>query len=131
RPGGGTRRRPSRRRPSTPWPTSRAIPSLSRWTDAAMPMPPYTVVCTSRGCGRPAVYKIAARWSDGVTQELKTYALSCAQCLAAWFRRSRAKQAACRLTPGETLEPPGVYSLERGRRDAEIHRLRDVEEKLG
>src|SRR6516165_1234233 len=95
-----------------------------------MPMPPYPISCYTRGCGQLAVYKIAARWSDGVTGELKTYALSCAQCLPDWFRRSRAKQAACRLAPGETLESPGIYSLERGRRDVEIHRLLDLEKEL-
>ena len=37
-----------------------------------MPMPPYPVLCYRPGCGKPAVYKIAARWSDGVTEELTT-----------------------------------------------------------
>src|SRR5262249_39941070 len=32
-----------------------------------MPMSPYPVICYRPGCGRPALYKIAARWSDGVT----------------------------------------------------------------
>jgi len=95
-----------------------------------MPMPPYPISCYTRGCGNPAVYKIAARWSDGVTQELKTYALCCSACLADWFRRGRQKQAACRLAKGEKLEPPGIFSLERGRRDTEINRLRDFEEQL-
>ena len=81
-----------------------------------MPMPPYPISCFTPACSRPAKYKIAARWSDGVTGELKTYALSCAVCLADWFRRSREKQAACRLAPGETLESPSIYELERGRR---------------
>src|SRR5262245_45543097 len=79
-----------------------------------MPMPPYPLLGYHNGCVRPAVYKIAARWSDGITQELKTYALSCAACLPEWFRLSREKQKACRLAPNETLEPPGIYSLERG-----------------
>jgi len=95
-----------------------------------MPMPAYPILCYRKGCGKPAVYKIAARWSDGVTRELKTYALSCADCLPDWFRRSLAKQKVCRLAAGETLETPGIYSLERGRRDVEIHRLRDLEDKL-
>jgi hypothetical protein len=95
-----------------------------------MPMPPYPVCCYRPGCGRPAVYKIAARWSDGVTHELKTYALSCEECLAEWFRASRAKQAACRTAAGETLEPPGVYELARGRRDQQLTRRADVEERL-
>src|SRR5437588_196787 len=90
-----------------------------------MPMPPYPIFCYTRGCGKPALYKIAARWSDGVTRELKTYGLCCADCLPDWFHGSRQKQAACRLARGETLEPPGIFSLERGRRDTEINRLRD------
>jgi hypothetical protein len=93
-------------------------------------MPPYPVCCYRPGCGRPAVYKIAARWSDGVTHELKTYALSCEDCLPEWFRTSRAKQAACRLASGETLEPPGVYELARGRRDRQLTRRQDLEAQL-
>ncbi len=93
-------------------------------------MPPYPIVCSRPGCGKLAVYKIAARWSDGVTQELKTYALCCADCLPDLFCRSREKQAACRLTPGETLDTPGIFALERGRRDVEIPRLRELEQSL-
>jgi hypothetical protein len=95
-----------------------------------MPMPPYAVLCTTRGCARPAVHKIAARWSDGITQELKTYALCCSECLAAAFRASRTKQSACRTAKGETLEPPGVYELHRGRRDAQLVRREDLEREL-
>jgi hypothetical protein len=95
-----------------------------------MPMPPYPISCYTKGCGKPAIYKIAARWSDGVTQELKTYALCCADCLPDWFRRSREKQAACRLARGEILEAPAIFSLERGRRDTEINRLRELEDQL-
>ena len=97
----------------------------------AMPMPPYPVLCYRRGCGQLAVYKIAASWSDGVTQELKTYALSCADCLAAWFRSSRAKQAGCRLVQSEHLDPPGIYHLERGQRDQRLRRLPELEGQLG
>jgi len=93
-------------------------------------MPPYPVHCYRRGCGRPAVYKIAARWSDGVTSELKTYALACAECLPDWFRQSRAKQAACRTAPGETLEPPGVYLIQAGHRDRQLQRLPELEARL-
>ncbi len=95
-----------------------------------MPMPPYPVLCYRPGCGHPALYKIAARWSDGLTQELKTYALCCQDCLPGWFERSRQKQAACRLAPGEILEAPGVFALERGKRDNEIERLRELEKQL-
>jgi hypothetical protein len=96
-----------------------------------MPMPPYPLFCYRRDCGKPAVYKIAARWSDGVTSELKTYGLSCEACLAEWYRLARQKQAACRLTPGETLEPPGIYRIEAGQRDKQLERLPDLEGQLG
>jgi hypothetical protein len=93
-------------------------------------MPSYPLRCYSSGCEELAAYKIAARWSDGVTQELKTYALTCSACLAEWFRRSRAKQAACRLAPGETLQSPGIYELARGSRDSQLVRRDDLEQQL-
>jgi hypothetical protein len=90
----------------------------------------YAIHCYRSGCRNLAVYKIAARWSDGHTEELKTYALSCPDCLPYWFGRSREKQAACRLAAGETLELPGIYHLERGARDRGLQRLVDLERQL-
>ena len=95
-----------------------------------MPMPPYPLTCYTKSCQHPAVYKIAARWSDGVVSELKTYGLCCADHLQDWYARARTSQASCRLTPGEILEEPGVYQLQRGERDQALHRLPDVEAKL-
>jgi hypothetical protein len=95
-----------------------------------MPMPPYQVFCSSPGCKNPAEYKIAGRWSDGVVGELKTYGLCCDEHLREAFGRAREKQKLCRLTPGETLEPPGVYHLRRGRRDQALERLTELEQRL-
>ncbi len=95
-----------------------------------MPMPPYSVICYRPGCGQPAVYKIAARWRDGVTEELKTYALCCPHCLAELYQRSRPKHAACRLASGEILEPPGIYELARGRHDFQLSRRGDLEVQM-
>ena len=95
-----------------------------------MPMPSYPVLCTLAGCCRPATYKIAARWSDGSTAELKTYALCCQECLDAAFGRSLARYAACRTIRGETLEMPGVYELARGHHDQELQRRTDLEKAL-
>jgi hypothetical protein len=96
-----------------------------------MPMPPYPLLCYTPGCGQPAQYKIAARWSDGATRELKTYALTCRDCLPEWFRQSRRKQASCRLTAGETLDLPAIFHLERGYRDRQLLRLEELEREMG
>lgn len=95
-----------------------------------MPMPSYPVLCYAAGCSHPAAFKIAARWSDGVQSELKTYGLCCEACLPTWFRRAVDKQRVCRLTPGETIETPGIYQVERGLKDQQLHRLEDREREL-
>ena len=95
-----------------------------------MPMPQYPVLCYTKGCGKEAKFKIAANWSDGITGELKTYTLSCPDCLSAWFQESCARQAKCRTVAGETLEPPGVYYLQRGQHDQQLRRAADIETAL-
>ena len=95
-----------------------------------MAMPSYPIYCYTKGCKNLATHKIAARWSDGVVSELKTYALCCADCLPAWFRQSRAKQQAGRLTAGETLEACGIYELQRGTRDQQLERKPEMEQQL-
>jgi hypothetical protein len=95
-----------------------------------MPMPPYPVQCYRAGCNSLAAYKIAASWSDGITHELKTYALCCADCLKFFYQLSCRKQAACRLAPGEKLERPGIYEVVRGKRDQELVRQPHLEEQF-
>src|SRR5262245_29971605 len=95
-----------------------------------MPMSPYPVLCYAAGCSAPAVYKVAARWSDGITHELKTYALACPECLPKLFASATAKRVACRLAVGESLEAPGVYELARGERDRALTRRPDLEAQL-
>jgi hypothetical protein len=93
-------------------------------------MRPYFIRCYQPGCPNEAVYKLAARWSDGLTSELKTYGLVCESCLADWYARSLAKQAACRRAPNESLDTPGIYRLQPNRRDAQLDRLPDLEQRL-
>ena len=90
-------------------------------------MSSYPVLCYAPGCARPAQFKIAARWSDGLTHELKTYYLACADCLSSLYRSAILKRAACRLAPGETLNEPGIYELHRGERDMTLKRRADLE----
>ena len=95
-----------------------------------MPMPPYRVVCYEPGCSHEAAYKIAARWSDGLTGELKTYGLTCAEHLPVWFHKSLAKQQACRKAKNEILERPSIYRLARGASDVALARLEELERRL-
>ena len=87
----------------------------------------YSVRCSRPECGAPALYKVAAAWSDGTTRELKTYYHSCAGCLRDHFRAAGVKQRLCRLTAGETLDSPGVYELASGAADHALARRRDLE----
>ena len=95
-----------------------------------MAMPPYPVYCYSKGCNNLATHKIAARWSDGVVSELKTYGLCCRDCLREWLLKSRAKQDTRHLLPGETLEPCGIYELKHGTRDQQLERMTNLEQEL-
>ena len=72
-------------------------------------MPPYAVLCYTPGCGGEAAFKIAARWSDGITAELKTYSLCCANCLAMSFAEAKKRQRECPLELGETLAEPSIF----------------------
>lgn len=83
----------------------------------------YEPICSAPGCGCVAVFKIAAVWSDGSFQELKTYGFACAAhreslCAQAELRRGR-----LRLADGESVEAIGAYRLERGSRDAALSRI--------
>ncbi|MCE9563730.1 MAG: hypothetical protein K8U57_16940 [Planctomycetes bacterium] len=96
-----------------------------------MSMPPYTVMCYTAGCPNLAAFKVAARWNDGLTHELKTYFLSCAACVPQLYSLALAKRAACRLAPGESLDVPGVYELHRGDRDKQLKRRPELEKAMG
>jgi hypothetical protein len=92
-----------------------------------MPMPPYPIVCYAPGCKAKAVYKVAARWCDGVTTELKTYYLACPDCLPNVFRKAVQKRNECKLAQGESLDNPAIYEMVHGLRDRELKRREDLE----
>ena len=69
-----------------------------------------------------ARFKIAARWSDGVTSELKTYSLCCEKCLAKNFADAKTRQATCPLALDEKLEPPSIFE-----RVPKLQRREDLE----
>jgi hypothetical protein len=95
-----------------------------------MPMPPYPVVCYAPACSELAVYKVAARWSDGITGELKTYSLSCAACVPKLFADAKVKRDRCRLAAGESLDVPAIFLLARGERDRQLSRCEELEQRF-
>jgi hypothetical protein len=88
-----------------------------------MPFSNYTIWCDRPGCRNPAVFKVAARWSDGLVDELKTYSLCCADCVLDRLVAARSKHQQARRAPGETLDVPAVYRLKRGTRDRDLERV--------
>jgi hypothetical protein len=85
----------------------------------------YRPACNARTCPEPAIYKIAAVWTDGTSRELKNYGLACeAHRLSELQRASRAHDG-LRLAEGETVGPVELYRLQAGCRDADLPRVAD------
>ena len=92
-------------------------------------MPTMTIVkCGVPECAEPAVYKIAAPWTDGRFAELKTYGHSCADHLGEVFRGAEDRRQDYHPSPGETVEEIGIYRYEQGKRDRQLQRLWGLEE---
>jgi hypothetical protein len=85
----------------------------------------YRPVCSAIRCDLPAVYKIAAAWSDGTGRELKNYGLTCEAHKDSQLAAARSRHQAVRLSDGESVGPVELYVLQTGRRDAELRRLED------
>jgi hypothetical protein len=85
----------------------------------------YQPRCSSRDCDRPALYKIAAPWSDGTSRELKNYGTACEAHRGEMLDRARTHSGTVKLAKGETVGPVGVYQLAPGRHDSELKRLAD------
>ena len=86
------------------------------------------VLCSRAGCGQPAVYKLAARWSDGEFSELKTYGHACEDCLRPVFKEAEQRWLDHPTAPSETIEELGIYRFEQGKRDRDLQRLWGLEE---
>jgi hypothetical protein len=80
----------------------------------------YRPLCSAPECQAPAVYKIAATWSDTSSRELKNYGLACAAHRDSQLETARRHHAALRLSPDETVGPVELFLLRAGCRDAEL-----------
>jgi hypothetical protein len=85
----------------------------------------YIPGCSAPGCDHPAIYKIAAAWSDGTSRELKNYGLVCEPHRGAQLTLARRHHQALRLSDGESVGPVELYVLRTGCRDVELTRLVD------
>jgi hypothetical protein len=85
----------------------------------------YQPLCSANGCGKPAVFKVAAPWSSGASHELKNYGLACDDHRDSLLARAQLHRQGVALAEGENLGAVGLYRLEPGRRDVELNRLPD------
>jgi hypothetical protein len=85
----------------------------------------YRPACNAPRCGEPAVYKVAAAWSDGTSRELKNYGLACAAHGASQLARASRNHAGLRLADGETVGPVELYLLRDDCRDIDLARVVD------
>ena len=83
----------------------------------------YRASCSASQCDQPAVYKIAATWSDGSSRELKNYGLACEAHRDSQLALAQLHRKDLKLAEGETVGQVGLYKVVPGRRDAELPRL--------
>jgi hypothetical protein len=83
----------------------------------------YQPKCSATGCNQPALYKVAAAWSDGNLRELKNYGLACEEHRDGQLARARTNRTRLHLAEGETVGPVELYRLVAGKRDAELPRI--------
>ena len=88
------------------------------------------VRCSSHSCEEPAVYKIAAPWSDGRFSELKTYGFACVDHLKDVLRSAEARWLDYEPVKGEVVQDIGIYRYETGKSDRQLQRDEDIEDSL-
>jgi hypothetical protein len=83
----------------------------------------YQPTCSAADCQQPAVYKVAAPWSNGTQRELKNYGLSCEAHRESQLSRGQTNRQGLKLAEGETMGQVGLYKLVAGKRDVELPRV--------
>jgi hypothetical protein len=81
--------------------------------------------CSAVACREPAIYKIAAVWSDGSSRELKNYGLACALHRDLELARARRRHQGLARPDEESLGLIELYLLRPGCRDAELTPIRE------
>ena len=78
----------------------------------------YVPRCCLPGCERPAQFKLAAIWSDGAFDELKTYGFSCEVHIQTLKDAAEERRKWVRLLDGESLDTIQPYPLQPQPNDA-------------
>ena len=81
--------------------------------------------CSTPKCGQPAIFKVAAPWSNGPQRELKNYGLACEGHRDSQLALAQIHRKDLKLAEGETVGQVGLYKLHPGKRDAELVRQPD------
>jgi len=87
------------------------------------------VLCSKAECEKPAAYKVAAPWSYGRFEELKSYGLACSDHFGDVYREA---QHRCKLHPAsgeDRVGEIGIYRYEKGKHDKQLERLGGLEAK--
>jgi hypothetical protein len=85
----------------------------------------YQPHCSYPGCDHPAIFKIAAPWSNGTSNELKNYGLACDEHRVTQLAVARSKREGLVLADGESVGRVSLYQLMPGLRDAELTKVPD------
>jgi hypothetical protein len=80
----------------------------------------YRPACSAPDCDQPALYKIAAAWSDGTSHELKNYGLACADHSKSQLDAARGRVRSLKLGDAESVGPVELYVLRTGCRDVDL-----------
>ncbi len=93
-----------------------------------MDQPPFhhEPICSVSGCGRPAMYKVAAPWSSGTSRELKNYGLACTDHRDETLAGARDRRSSLKPAEGESVGEVSLYQLMPGVRDRELSQVPDA-----
>ena len=84
------------------------------------------VPCSMPECRNTASYKIAAPWSDGLSEELTTYELACVDHFALAYRAAERRKYAYPPASADKVGEVGIYRCD-PYRPAPLLRLRGLE----
>ena len=80
----------------------------------------YRPACSAPHCPEPALYKVAAEWSDGTSRELKNYGLACEAHGEEVLAEARSRRGRLTLAEGEVVAQVQLWRLVPGARDLEL-----------